>query len=106
MKLKMFAIYDSKAAAFITPFFQANEAVALRLFSNGVNLQDHPWNQHPGDYTLFELGQFDIEKGSFELLTAHKNLGNGVTVIQGGTDRTFIDEVERDGITYVAKSEV
>lgn len=58
MKLQIFAVYDSKAEAYLTPFFLHNIALAIRTFTDCVNDPDHPWGKHPEDYTLFHLGTF------------------------------------------------
>jgi len=59
-KLKIFSIYDSKAVAHITPFYLANEALAIRAVTQAVNDEKHQFHNQPEDYTLFLLGEFDI----------------------------------------------
>lgn len=63
MIIKMFSIRDSKAEAFLQPFFSQNRNTAIRAFENTVNLSDNPMNQHPEDYHLFEVGSFDQASG-------------------------------------------
>lgn len=58
MKLLAFAIYDSKAEAFLPPFFQATTAMAIRSFATCAQDLTHAFGQHPGDYSLFEIGSF------------------------------------------------
>ncbi|AXL14769.1 nonstructural protein [Microviridae sp.] len=65
MKQLAFSVYDIKAKAFINPYFVPTEEVALRSFTDCVNATDHPFNKNPGDYTLTQIGEFDIISGVF-----------------------------------------
>jgi len=67
MKLSLFSIHDSKAEAFIQPFFAINPAVAIRQFTTAVNDPTTQFSQTPGDYTLFELGTFEQDNAKFDL---------------------------------------
>lgn len=61
--LKVYTVYDSKAECYMQPFFMMNKGTALRAWQNTVNDQSTEFNRHPEDYTLFEIGEFDQEKG-------------------------------------------
>lgn len=83
MKLKAFAIFDQKAKAFLPPFFLPETAVAVRTFGDCVNTKEHAFGRHPADYTLFGLGQFDMDSGS--LLPAAEGIQvviNGVQLLR------------------------
>jgi hypothetical protein len=60
---KCFSIYDEKAGAFITPFFLPNEQMAVREFAAAANDPNHKFGKWPADYTLFEIGDFNIDTG-------------------------------------------
>lgn len=75
MKLIIMSVHDSKAGAFISPFFTPTVAVGLRSFGQAVNDPETNFYKFPGDYTLFELGSFDIESGVITLHPAHINHG-------------------------------
>lgn len=65
MKIKIYSIYDSKAQAFNSPFYARSKGEAIRNFQHMAN-EDKPDNMvwhYPEDYSLFELGDFDSEKG-------------------------------------------
>lgn len=68
MKLKVFSVFDSKAAYFGNPFYEQREASAVRAFSDAVNsnVEGNLWSKHPEDYSLFLLGEFDNETGSYD----------------------------------------
>ena len=85
MKQKIFAIYDGKANAYLTPFFLHQEGMAIRVFSDCINSDTHQFGKHPQDYTLFSLGSWDDDKAKF-LTTNPKSLGNGLEFRKRGSD--------------------
>lgn len=82
MNLVFLAIYDSKAEAFLPPFTAQTTAVGIRTFAQAVNDENSPFHQHPGDYTLFHLGEFDQVKGHIIPGEAQLNLGLAATFIE------------------------
>lgn len=81
MVLKIFTVYDSKADAFLPPFFAQATGVALRMFEESISDPQHQFAKHAGDYTLFELGSFDQATGNITTLKAHLNLGCAITFL-------------------------
>lgn len=66
MKLKIYSIKDTKVA-FMQPFYQANQAVAIRNFNNAVNAKEtNNINQNADDMELWELGEFDDQTGEIK----------------------------------------
>lgn len=65
MNLKAFSVYDSKAEAYMQPFFMKTKGEALRAFMDTVGDSNHPFHRHAEDYTLFYLGEFDDSNGEF-----------------------------------------
>lgn len=66
--MNIFSIYDSKADAYLQPFFSANSETAERELSSAVNNpgpQERPNNfyWYAEDYTLFLIGHFDENTG-------------------------------------------
>lgn len=59
MVLKVFAVYDSKASAYLPPFMMHTQGQAIRAFSDTVNAKDSILSKHPEDYTLFEVATFE-----------------------------------------------
>lgn len=56
---KMFAIRDSKAQAFLQPFFSSANGSALRALGDAVADGKSPLALHPEDYMLYEVATFD-----------------------------------------------
>lgn len=73
--MKIFTVYDSKAAAYLTPFFCPNGAVAIRAFSSAARDQGHDFNRYAADYTLFEIGQWDPISANLNIYETKINLG-------------------------------
>lgn len=75
MLCKVFSVYDSKAQAFLQPFFSANGATACRMFERAVNEEGSNFNRYCGDYELFEIGDFDDSSGTLEPAAHRVSLG-------------------------------
>lgn len=76
MLLKIFAAYDSKAAAFMQPFFFQTDGMARRAFGDLINDNNTMCGKHPGDFTLFQIGVYDDAGGTLEDVVS-VDLGNG-----------------------------
>lgn len=81
MVQKVFAVRDSKAQAFLQPFFSVSTGAAVRAFGDAVNEGNSPLAKHPEDYLLFELGEFDDNTGEFSRVGVNKMLGCGADFI-------------------------
>ena len=77
-KLLMAAVYDSAVGVYFQPFFARSRAEALRSFVDVANTDGHPFNNHPGDYTLFILAEWDEESGRFSQADAYDCLGTAL----------------------------
>ncbi len=81
MILKIYSVFDSKAEAFLQPFYQTTTGLAIRAFETAANEEGHNFQKYAGDYTLFELGEFEQDTGIFIILAAPHNLGTALTFI-------------------------
>lgn len=75
MNMKIFAIFDKKANAYLRPFTLPSAAHAVREVSE-VMQRPGPFSDYPEDFTLFEIGSFDEESGEVQPLLTHESLGN------------------------------
>lgn len=82
MILRVFAIYDSKAEAFLQPFFMRQKGEAIRAFSDSVNDVKSNFNKYPEDFTLFEFGVFNDDSGVFEMLPTGVSVIKAIEVIK------------------------
>lgn len=79
MKLKIFAVLDNAAGAFLPPFFMHNHAVATRAFAQAVNDPTHQFSKSSNDYCLYCIGEFDDVNGKLFPADQFDNLGIAVT---------------------------
>lgn len=68
MKVKLFAIKDVKGDAFFDVMTSRAPGVAVREFEDIVNMesqngQKNMFHEHPADFVLYEIGEFDNETG-------------------------------------------
>lgn len=61
----MFALYDSKAEAYLVPFFMKTRGMAIRAVTADLQ-KNADLSRFAADYTLFELGFFDEMSGDFK----------------------------------------
>lgn len=75
MTLKVYSVFDSKAGAFLQPFFCVNRAVALRSFMTAVQDERSEFHRYAADFTLFEVGEWDQMDGKLSCFDVKENLG-------------------------------
>lgn len=83
MILQVMVVYDSKARAFMLPFYVTTVEVGQRAFSEGANTADHQLCKAPNDFTLFHLGSYNDDKAEFSFLPNRIDLGLAVNYVKG-----------------------
>ncbi len=81
MNHRIFVVFDSKASAYLPPFFMPEAGQAVRVFSDMCNDSGHAFGKHPEDYTLFEIGTFDDRAGTLLMLKASITHGVGLAFL-------------------------
>ena len=81
MIMQIFSVYDSKAEAFMQPFFMTSKGQAVRAFTDLVRDDSSSLNKHPEDYALFHIGQFDDSDASISMLAAPQSLGLAIEYV-------------------------
>lgn len=66
MSVCVYSIHDSKAGAFLQPFFSPNDDTAKRDFGYACNDPEHAFYRSAQDFTLFFIGRFDSTDGRLE----------------------------------------
>lgn len=82
MKYGVYSIYDTKAEAYYPPFMQTTKGLALRLFTDMANDRNTNVGRHPGDYHLFNIGNWDDGSCQFDILEARVNLGAAIDYVK------------------------
>lgn len=78
--MQTFAVYDSKMNAYLQPFFATAPGVAIRHFTAAAMDPTHNFHQFAGDFTLFQLGEWDSSTAQFKNETPI-SLCNGLQAI-------------------------
>lgn len=75
---RIYAIYDSKAMAYLQPFFASGDEVAVRSFERAALNPEHTMHTHPGDFTLFRIGDWSEYDGHIEIQVPVYSVINGL----------------------------
>lgn len=100
MILNIFSIFDSKAEAYLQPFFMTTKGQAVRAFTDAVNDPKSQFYSHLADYTLFHLGNFDDSTATFCPLSCPLSLGNALEYKSSVfvNPSVGVDDVDTDGL--------
>ena len=102
MKLKVYSVHDQAAEAFIQPFFMHNDGLAMRAFSDNVNSrEENNISKHPEQFALFQIGEFDDQKGVIESLQEPKCLATGMELRM---DTTYTELEVKEILSEILKS--
>lgn len=75
MKLKVYAVYDSKVQTYDKPIFMRSRGEAVRSWDTVANDPSTQFFKYPEDYSLMEIAEYDDETGTFENAKVPQNLG-------------------------------
>lgn len=81
MLLRMYSIFDAKAEAYNTPFFQRTHGEAIRSFETACADPQTDFFKHAGDYSLFFVGSFDALSATVQSEAVPSLLANGHEVL-------------------------
>lgn len=84
--MKLYSIYDCKSETYTAPTLNPARGQAIRSFSDaingkGVDSASNVLSSHPEDFTLFELGEYDINTGEITVYDTKKAIANGVDLL-------------------------
>lgn len=89
MHLRMYSIFDNKAEAYNTPFFQRTHGEAIRSFETACADPQTDFFKHAGDYALFFIGSFDASSGVVQPEALPSLLANGHEVLSRLQSKTL-----------------
>lgn len=78
MKMMIFSVFDSKATAYLQPFFSPTIGSAERSFEDAARDSGHQFCKHAADYTLFKIGEFNELSGEISGLDVFVKIVNAV----------------------------
>lgn len=79
-------VRDVKSEVYGRPFFVPTTGMAIRSFDDEVNResQDNAMNQHPGDFALFHIGEYNDGDADINSFAAPVCLIEAVQVLRKG----------------------
>ena len=79
MNQKLFVLNDVKSGTYTAPTVHLSRGQALRDFGDAINGNpDTLLAKHPEDFTLFEIGEYDVYTGTIILHDAKEAVANGL----------------------------
>lgn len=75
--LGLFTVIDTKAQAALPPFTMRSEGEAIRAFGDSVNKAGTTLHDHPEDFVLCGIGEFDQLTGLIKAYDVRKSLAVG-----------------------------
>lgn len=80
--LNAYSVMDVKSKLFARPHFQQTDGVAIRSFSQACEDDSTELNKYPEDFSLYHVGEFDIETGVLKPLERPKQICNASEFVQ------------------------
>ncbi len=74
MITNIYSIYDSKSETYSKPFHMLNDQVAIRSASDLLASQNSEIANHPEDFTMFLIGEWDDNSCAFNIRETPKNI--------------------------------
>lgn len=66
MTYGIYSIYDSAAGVFTAPTIDISDGSAVRNFQMAIETGSSAMNFKPDDFSLYQLGTFDVETGKID----------------------------------------
>ncbi len=86
MRQIIFSVYDIKANAFMKPFFEPQVGLAERTFMQACMEEKSPLHMYPADFTLFEIGNFEMETAEINTHPTPLSRGSALSFISAATE--------------------
>lgn len=99
MQKNLYSVQDMKVDSFFVPFVAQHDAEATRMLKMSLR-EDSMMTQHPEDFRLFKLGEFNTETGEVIGNSAPVFILNMVDLVNPSKQPT-IEELARDRVLAV-----
>lgn len=96
MKVKVFAVYDSKLEAYLAPQFMQTNGQMVRAWETAVNDPSTQFSKHPADFTLFAIGEYDDATGDLIPFQSKISFGTALEA-QVRAENLYSENVKRSG---------
>lgn len=86
MILQAYAVFDTKAEAYLQPFFMRSRGEAMRAFMDSIQDEKHTFSRHAVDYKLMYIGLFDDSSGVIQ------GINTGPELVMSGAECMRVEE--------------
>lgn len=86
MRLKVYAFFDKKVGMHSVPMFFAHEGYFMRAAQSIASDLQTSVGQHPNDFDMHYLGEFDDNTGVFHQDVGIRSLGSCVSLLANRAD--------------------
>lgn len=90
----IYTVLDLKAEAYMSPFCSPNDETAKRSIATSAVDPSHMFFQHPHDYLLVSLGQYDDSSATIVTNEAPISLGTAYDISKAVRDALRKNEIE------------
>ncbi|QCQ84858.1 nonstructural protein [Blackfly microvirus SF02] len=81
MLLRAYTLHDVKALTYSPPFYQSNDALAIRMLDDLVNDMNTSVGRHPADYKLYCVGTYDDGTGALKPLEIPEHITDAINLV-------------------------
>ena len=90
MRLQIFCIQDEAVGVFHQPMCFRSKGEAVRMFSDATGDEKSQIHEHPQDYVLWHVGEFDDETGILHPFAGNAKVGSGSEFVGGNLPLSVI----------------
>ena len=94
MEVNIYAVFDLKAKAYLSPFSAATDGLAVRQVQDLVRQPNSIFNAHCEDFTLYRVGQFLDHTGQLVAQNEPAFIVSLLALKEEGSDQRQIDLVD------------
>lgn len=81
MLLRAYTLHDNKALNYSPPFFQHNDAMAIRMLTDLVADTNTAPGRHPNDFRMYCVGTYDDSTGLITPITPIEHVMDAISVV-------------------------
>lgn len=89
MLLRAYTLHDVKALTYSPPFFQSNNALAIRMLDDLVNDKNTSVGRHPSDFKLYCVGSYDDSNGALTPLNIIEHVCDAIALVMSTQAEMF-----------------
>lgn len=87
MITEYYSVYDMKAQVWLKPTPAQTRGMMLRTFADIANDKEHPIGQHPEDYCLYLIAEFNDITGKLTVLEKEVSLGTAISFVKTSQEK-------------------